>query len=264
VDPLNVSLIIPTYNERDNIRPLLEKIEHALTGEVWEALFVDDSNDGTDDVLADIARVDPRVRVLHRADNRGGLAGAIVDGLEDARGTYVCVLDADLQHPPARIPAMLAEAQRTSADLIIASRYMPGGSAGGLDGPVRRSISFGLKLASQISFPMRLAGITDPLGGFFVFRRAIVQGVHLRPTGYKILLEILIRCPWDGVGEVPYSFQPRLHCDSKADFRQGLRFLHHLATLFVECSPLLAIPRMIFGSRSLDDAVAPRPLPLKQ
>ena len=223
-----LSLIIPTYNERASIRPLLAELEAALQGIDWDVLFVDDSTDGTDHLIDQLATADPRIRVLHRADNRGGLSGAVVDGLARARGTYRCVLDADLQHPPARIRVMLAEAHRSDADVVIASRYMPGGSACGLDGPLRQLYSRGLKLLSQLLFPRRLAGVTDPLGGYFLLHRRILAGVELRPVGYKILLEILIRCPWRTAGEVPYRFQPRRHGDSKADLRQGLRFLRHL------------------------------------
>ena len=103
-----LSLIIPTYNERASIRPLLAELEAALHGIDWDVLFVDDSTDGTHHLIDQLATADPRIRVLHRADNRGGLSGAVVDGLSRGRGTYRCVLDADLQHPPARIRVMLA------------------------------------------------------------------------------------------------------------------------------------------------------------
>jgi dolichol-phosphate mannosyltransferase len=237
---IDISVVIPTYNERDNVGPLLAELEGALAGLVWEVLFVDDSTDGTDIVLADLAERHPRVRLLHRSENRGGLAGAVVEGLAEVRGTYVCVLDADLQHPPAQIPVMLAGAQQTSADLVIASRYVRGGSAGGLDGPMRQLCSQGLKLLSQAMFPQRLAGITDPLGGYFLIRRSVVEGTALRPVGYKILLELLVRCRWHEAREIPYRFQPRYGGTSKADLRQGLRFLRHLATLVWDCSPLFA------------------------
>jgi dolichol-phosphate mannosyltransferase len=148
---------------------------------------------------------------------------------------------------------MLAEAQRTSADLVIASRYTTGGSAGGLAGPWRQASSRGLKLLNRLMFPRRLAGTADPLGGFFLVRRSLVERVELRPVGYQILLEILLRCRWQVVREVPYSFQPRLHCDSKADFRQGLRFLRHLATLVRECSPLFAVAPPPHGDQPLLD-----------
>jgi dolichol-phosphate mannosyltransferase len=259
--PIDLSLVIPTYNERENIAPLLAQIEPAIAGQRWEAVFVDDSTDGTDTLIAELARTDSRIRMLHRAANRGGLAGAVVDGLAQARGAYICVLDADLQHPPDRILAMLAEARRASADLVIASRYTDGGSAGGLDGPLRQAISRGLKLLSQVLFPLRLAGISDPLGGFFLVRRSVVTGVELRPIGYKILLEILVRCRWQTVREVPYAFRPRLYCDSKADLRQGVRFLRHLSTLFLDCSPVFAMTRERPASPALEEATPAVMLP---
>jgi dolichol-phosphate mannosyltransferase len=240
-----LTLIVPTYNERDSVQPLLTAIDGALHGIVWEAVFVDDSRDGTDMLLAEIGTTDPRVRVVHREVNRDGLAGAVVDGLQEARGSYVCVIDADLQHPPERLPVLLAAARSQDADVVIASRYVPGGSTGGLDGPLRQFYSRGLKQLSQMVFPRRLAGITDPLGGYFLLHRSVVQGVALRPMGYKILLEILVRCSWKRSAEVPYAFQQRQHGESKADFRQGLRFLHHLVRLALDCSPAFAPLRLV-------------------
>jgi dolichol-phosphate mannosyltransferase len=184
---------------------------------------------------------------MHRAENRGGLAGAVVDGLAEAHGTYVCVMDADLQHPPCRIPDMLRAAQAAHADVVVASRYVRGGSASGLDGPLRQLYSRGLKTLSRLVFPRRLRNISDPLGGYFLLHRSVVQDVELRPIGYKILLEILVRCQWRFVAEVPYQFQPRQFDASKANFRQGLRFLRHLSTLVWDCSPALALPRMMTG-----------------
>ncbi len=235
-----LSLVVPTRNERENIEPLVAEIRAALVGIPWELVVVDDSTDGTDALVAQLAAADPAVRLLHRTENAGGLAGAVVAGFALARGDYICVLDGDLQHPPARIPALLAEAERTGADVVIASRYRPGGSAGGLAGPLRRFYSWGLKVMTKACFPRRLAGITDPLGGFFLVRRAVLQGVTLRPVGYKILLEVLIRCPWRRVAEAPYRFRPRRAGSTKADLRQGLRFLRHLGILVWDCSPALA------------------------
>jgi dolichol-phosphate mannosyltransferase len=243
MNAIELSLVIPTFNERENVAPLLALIDDALAGVAWDVTFVDDSTDGTDAVIASIAATDPRVHLLHRPENRGGLAGAVVDGLAEARGAYVCVLDADLQHPPDRIPALLAEARQSQADVVVASRYVPGGDTGGLAGPLRQFYSRGLKALAGAAFPRRLAGITDPLGGFFLVRGAVVQGQPLRPVGYKILLEILVRCPWRTEREVPYAFRPRLQGESKADLRQGLRFLLHLGILFRDCSPAFALPR---------------------
>jgi dolichol-phosphate mannosyltransferase len=246
---VQVSLVIPTYNERDNIAPLLAEIDAALDGVAWEAVFVDDSTDGTDLVIAEFAASDPRIVLVHRADNRDGLAGAVVEGLSLARGTYLCVLDADLQHPPSRIPVLLEEARRSGADVVIASRYVPGGSANGLDGPLRQLYSRGLKSLTKLLFPRRLAAVSDPLGGYFLLHRRVLLGSHLRPIGYKILLEILVRCSWHTVREVPYRFQPRRLGDSKADLSQGLRFLEHLGTLVWECSPVFRRPAPLAGTR---------------
>jgi glycosyltransferase involved in cell wall biosynthesis len=245
----DITLVIPTFNERDAVVPLLTQIDAALRGIAWDALFVDDSTDGTDEVLAVRGRADARVHVLHRTENRGGLAGAVVEGLRHARGAYVCVLDADLQHPPERISALLEKAIHTGADIVVASRYVPGGSAGGLDGPLRRFYSQGLRQLTRMVFPLLLANVTDPLGGYFLVRRTLVEDVELRPIGYKILLEILVRCGWQTEAEVPYRFEPRLYGASKADFRQGMRFLHHLARLAWDCSPSLALARLLFPPR---------------
>jgi dolichol-phosphate mannosyltransferase len=244
-----LSLVIPTRNERDNVPPLLRALESALGGVAWEAVFVDDSTDGTDQFLASLAADDPRIVLLHRVENRGGLAGAVVEGFARARGRYVCVLDADLQHPPSRIPDMLAAAQGSGADIVIASRYVPGGSAGGLNGPLRQVYSRGLKALAKVVFPRRLSGISDPLGGYFLLHRRVLDGAQLRPIGYKILLEVLVRCAWHSVREVPYRFEPRHQGQSKADVRQGLRFLEHLRTLFWDCSPALRRPAPALGPR---------------
>jgi glycosyltransferase involved in cell wall biosynthesis len=237
-EPL-LSLVVPTRNERGNVAPLIDAVRVALGHQSWEAVFVDDSDDGTDAAVQAIAASDERVRLLHREVNQGGLAGAALAGFGIARGRYICVLDGDLQHPPAAIPSLLAAAERTGADVVVASRYVSGGDPGGLAGPSRQLYSRGLKLLSKAVFPRRLAGVTDPLGGFFLVRRSLVDGVRMHPIGYKILLEVLVRCRPRRVVEVPYRFAPRTAGATKADVRQGLRFLHHLARLAWECSPAL-------------------------
>ena len=234
------------------------ELDRALGQLAWEAVFVDDSDDGTDVILAQRAQRDARVRVVHRSVNVGGLAGAVVEGLRLAGGTYVCVLDADLQHPPDRIPALLEKAAASDADVVVASRYVGGGSAGGLDRSFPAFLLAWSKMAGRAAFPRQLARVSDPLGGYFLVRRGVVDGVDLRPIGYKILLEILIRCRWDKEAEVPYSFQARQYGSSKADFSQGIRFLRHLSLLLWECSPLFALPRQVArvrGSGGAPDAV---------
>ena len=238
-----LSLVIPTYNERAGVRPLVDAIAQALGGLSWEAVFVDDSTDGTDSVIASLGQEDERIRLVHRPTNVGGLAGAVVEGFAHARGTYVCVMDADLQHPPARIPDLLNQARATRSDVVVASRYTSGGSAGGLDGGIRVLASRGLTALARLAFPARLASISDPLGGFFIIKSELVQGAELKPIGYKILLEILVRTRWMSASEVAYTFAPRQYEASKADFRQGMRFLRHLMGLVWDCSPLFTLPR---------------------
>lgn len=242
---LDLSVIVPTRNERGNVGPLVATLEAALAGVEWEAVFVDDSDDGTNAELQVIADRQPRVRLLHRAEPVGGLAGAVVEGFSRATGEYCCVIDGDLQHPPAVIPRLLAAARRHQADLVIASRFRPGGSAGGLDGPLRQAASRGLKALAIAAFPLRLRGLTDPLGGFFLVRRSTVAGVALRPVGYKILLEVLVRCRPARVREIPYRFAPRRAGETKSDLRQGLRFFHHLGRLTWECSPAMQPVRRV-------------------
>src|SRR5690349_12610787 len=125
--PVELSLVVPTFNERANIRPLLTRLRSALEALEWDVLFVDDSTDGTDTLIQGYAAHDSRIGLLHRSENRGGLSGAVVEGMRLVQGKYVCVLDADLQHPPAYIPHMLEQAKRTDADIIVASRYCAGG-----------------------------------------------------------------------------------------------------------------------------------------
>jgi dolichol-phosphate mannosyltransferase len=245
-----LSLVIPTLNERENVAPLMAELAQSLKSITWEAIVVDDGTDSTDAEVRRIAAADARVRLLHRDGPGLSLASAVVDGFALARGAYVCVLDADLQHPPARIPAMLNAVRRSGADIVVASRYIPGGSAGGLASPLRRFYSIALALLARACFPRRLARISDPLGGYFLVRREIVQGVCLRPLGYKVLLEVLIRCRWRVVREVPYQFRPRRHGLSKADLPQGILFLRHLARLVWSCSPALAPVRMVVRSPS--------------
>ena len=137
-----VSLVIPTRNEANNVRPLVSRVTAALGTTPFEICFVDDSDDNTGELLLDLAQSDRSIRTLLRqgADRKGGLSTAVVAGLHMARGQYVCVMDADLQHPPELIPLLLAEAER-GADLVVASRYAPGGSHEGLGTPVRRLVS---------------------------------------------------------------------------------------------------------------------------
>ncbi len=237
----NLTIVIPTRNERENIEPLLLALQDALQGINVEVIFVDDSDDDTPLIVSDLARTmntaTLNIRLEHRmagVDRIGGLATAVERGLRLAQAKYVAVIDADLQHPPAQLRVFYDNAVQQNVDLVLATRYIRGGSYEGLDGISRRLISIGFKWTAKLLFPERLLKISDPLGGFFLFRRTVLNGVTLRPIGYKILLEILIRSQWETIVEVPYHFQARANGQSKANMHQGIMALEHMWRLLVE------------------------------
>src|SRR5215469_1943231 len=167
-----VSIVLPSYNEADNIGPLCARLERALEALSHEIIFVDESTDGTEQRIAEIANVNPSIRLVHRAERRG-LAAAVVGGIEAARGEVICVLDADLQHPPEVVPALVEALDRTGADLAVASRYVPGGSYAGLT-PLRRLMSLTATGMAR-GLLRRARAVTDPLSGFFAFRRGVTD-----------------------------------------------------------------------------------------
>ena len=229
-----VSLVIPTRNEADNLRPLVGRVTSALAATPFEICFVDDSDDGTADLLVDLAQSNPSIRCVLRqgADRDGGLSTAVVAGLRMARGRYVCVMDADLQHPPELIPVLLAEAER-GADLVVASRYAPGGSQEGLGTPLRRLVSRAATTVARLLFKEARQS-SDPLSGYFVCRRALIDGIEFRPVGFKILLELLVCVPALRVVDVPVTQAPRAEGVSKATAHQGLLYVRHLWSLFFD------------------------------
>ena len=223
-----LSVVIPTRNERESLPRLIEVTQAALAGIDYELVFVDDSTDGSQQVLAEAAGADPRLIVLHR-EQPGGLADAVVEGLRCCRGEILAVIDADLQHPPALLPTLMAQLRNARADIVVASRYLPGAGRPGLSA-LRRLIS---RVTRRVALIL-LRGArrsTDPLSGFFVLRRGVIEGVTLRPVGFKILLEILVRGRYAGVAEVPYVFAERAAGRTKATIGQGTAFLRHVVTL---------------------------------
>lgn len=232
IDPTalpRISLIIPTFNEAANIEPLIQQIEASLIDTAFEVVFADDSTDATTDIIGDLASIDDHIKLRHR-HRRSGLASAVVEALHEASAEFVAVLDADLQHPPALIPKMLGHAERQRSDVIVASRYAIGGGDSGLSSPARRTGSRIGRLAAYGLLP-ESRRTTDPLSGFFLFRRSIIDGVELRPLGFKILLEILVRCRPRRVLDVPFHFQQRAQEQSKASAVQVLNYARHLLRL---------------------------------
>lgn len=223
-----LSIIVPTYNERANIEALLERVTRALASVRHELIVIDDSTDGTDAVVAACAARYPNLTLVHR-EGRRGLATAAVEGIRRASGDAICVLDADLQHPPETIPVLLEALGWADADVAVASRNAPGGGYEAFAVARRLASRMATLLAQALLSRARL--VSDPMSGFFVFRRRVVDGVTLRPLGYKILLEILVRGRLSRVVEVPYRFQARGGGASKLTWRQQWEYLRHLVRL---------------------------------
>jgi dolichol-phosphate mannosyltransferase len=222
-----ISLIIPTYNEKDNIAPLVERIHKALSGYNYEIVLVDDnSKDGTIEIARGLASKYP-VKVLVRQGEKG-LATAVVHGLKSASGKIIGVMDADLQHPPEVLPQLI-KAVDGGADMAVASRYVPGGGCPNW-GLTRKIIS---KVALTISHLLLPATrkVKDPLTGFFMFRRDNVNADKLKPTGWKISLEIMLMGDFRHIVEVPFIFEERSAGQSKLNSKQQIEYLKHLLSL---------------------------------
>jgi dolichol-phosphate mannosyltransferase len=230
-----ISLIIPTYNERDNITPLLKRLEHTLAGYNYETIFIDDNSaDGTAEVATSLAGKYP-VKVIVRKDKRG-LASAIVDGLKHASGKIIAVMDADLQHPPEVLTDLIKELEK-GADIVIASRYVKGGSCPSWN-LYRMVVSRGAIFLAHLFLPA-IRSVNDPTSGFFMFNKKVAAGAELKPLGYKILLEILIAGNFKRVAEVPYTFGARDKGESKLGAGQQIVYLKHILSLMKRSGELL-------------------------
>jgi dolichol-phosphate mannosyltransferase len=226
-----LALVIPTLREADNLRTLLAKTQTALesTGVPYEILVVDDDScDGTEELVNAVTDADPRVRLLVRKGERG-LSGAILHGWQCTDASVLGVMDADLQHPPELIPLLIAALVKGN-DLVIGSRYAVGGGIGEWN-PIRKLIS---AAAVWVTYPLQRSSIRahDPMSGFFFVRRRCVQNVMFQPTGFKLLLEILIRGHIRSVGEVPFEFGRRAAGSSKATLKVAWEYLRLLLRLY--------------------------------
>ncbi len=230
-EPL-LSIVVPTYNERENLPVLLRRIEEALRGVDFEVIVVDDdSPDGTWMLAEELARERyPWLRVIRRVGVRG-LASAVIDGFRASRGRYVAVMDADLQHPPEILAGMLRAALETGADVVVASRYVEGGGVEGWS-RARLLVSRGATLLANLLLPESRA-TTDPMSGFFIVRRGLLEACidRLKPRGYKILLEILVKCRPGLVVDYPYMFRRRLRGRSKLGFKTIIDYVIHVLEL---------------------------------
>ena len=219
-----LSVVVPTFKERDNVRKLFCKLEAALKGIAWEVVYVDDNSpDGTWEVVRELARQDSRVRCIRRIGRRG-LSGACIEGILASCAPYAAVMDADLQHDETQLPKMLSLLESGTAELVIGSRYVEGGSAD----------SFNKQRASASAFATEVAKralgvkVADPMSGFFMIRRDRFEELapQLSTQGFKILLDVIATAHGKlKTVEVPFTFGSRLHGESKLDSMVALDFL---------------------------------------
>lgn len=213
---LRLSIVIPTFNELGNVRELLQRLESALGTPGWEVIFVDDdSPDGTSAVVRNIARSDSRVRCLQRIGRRG-LSSACIEGMLASSAPAIVVMDADLQHDETVLPRMLAEIEHGRADVVVGTRYAANGSTGEWN-ETRKAMS---RLATAASRAVLRQPVSDPMSGFFMLRREVVDATvrGLSGLGFKILLDLLATAKQPlRVAEVPYRFRDRFAGESKLD-----------------------------------------------
>jgi dolichol-phosphate mannosyltransferase len=235
--PAALAIVVPTYNERDRLTDLVDKIFSAYTaaGIDGEVVIVDDNSPDGTGLLADELASTRRITVLHRA-GKLGLGTAVIEGFAAASAPIVGVIDADLSHPPGLLPGMLAVMQSTSADFVIGSRYIPGGGT--------RGWGFGRLLMSRVACVLArsVTPVRDATSGFFLIRRDLARGVRISAGGFKICLELLVRGRPASVIEVPYVFVGRTAGESKMNTKEALGYIKQLVELrrFVASHPALS------------------------
>ncbi|MGM4923344.1 glycosyltransferase [Tardiphaga sp. 215_C5_N2_1] len=222
--PLQLSVVVPTFNERGNVATLVQRLDAALVGISWEVIFVDDNSpDGTADAVRELARGDSRVRCIRRIGRRG-LSGACIEGMLASSAPCAAVIDGDLQHDETQLGKMLGLIESGAAELVIGSRYIEGGSADSFN-QQRLGAS---KFATAVAQRVLKVEIADPMSGFFMIRRDRFEQLapKLSTQGFKILLDVVATAEGDlRVIEVPYTFGSRLHGESKLDSMVALDFL---------------------------------------
>ena len=221
---LQLSVIVPTFNESGNVAVLVQRLAVALAGIAWEVIFVDDNSpDGTADVVRALSQRDPRVRCIRRIGRRG-LSGACIEGILASSAPCAAVIDGDLQHDETQLPKMLGLIENGSTDLVIGSRYIDGGSADSFNSQRLGASKFATAVAQRV---LRVE-IADPMSGFFMIRRDRFEQLapQLSIQGFKILLDVVATARGDlRITEVPYTFGSRMHGESKLDSMVALDFL---------------------------------------
>src|SRR5437899_11084643 len=219
-----ISVVVPTFNERDNVTTLYKRLEATFGATPWEVVFVDDNSpDGTWEVVRELSRLDPRVRCIRRIGRRG-LSGACIEGILASSAPHAAVIDADLQHDETQLPKMLALLKSGEAELVIGSRYIEGGSADSFN-KQRAGASV---LATEVAKRVLGVKVADPMSGFFMIRRDRFEQLapQLSTQGFKILLDIIATARGElRTVEIPYTFGSRQHGESKLDSMVALDFL---------------------------------------
>ena len=240
----SVSLVVPTFNEAENIYSMIERSHAALSSLKidFEIIVVDDSSgDGTADIAATAAAQWPGVRIIRRTEQRD-LSQSVLRGWREATGDVLAVIDADLQHPPERLVDLLSAMFDGDADLAVASRNTTGGGVSEW-ALRRRVISWGATLIAMLIVPGVLRMVRDPMSGFFAIKRRFVSSGALNATGYKILLEVLARTPYETVVEVPYVFEERKKGKSKLGSKQAFQYLNHVYALARRTGEIWLLPK---------------------
>jgi dolichol-phosphate mannosyltransferase len=226
---------VPTYNEKENLDELVRRIQQACTsaGMTSEIVIVDDNSpDGTGARAEEIATTG-NLKVVHRT-GKLGLSSAVLEGFKAASGSILVVMDADLSHPPEKIPEMVSKIESGEADIVVGSRYVKGGSVENWP-YTRRIISKGATLLARW-----LTKVRDPMSGFFALKRSVIDGVLLDPVGYKIGLEILVKGKYDRAVEVPIHFADRKAGKSKLGGGEYLKYIDHVILLYEYRKPWLS------------------------
>jgi len=249
--PIELAVVIPTYNERENIAPLISALGVALAGTEWEVIFVDDNSpDGTADHIRELARTNRRIRVLQRIGRRG-LSSACIEGMLATPAPYMAVMDADLQHDEGVLPKMLERMRSGNLDVVVASRNLPGGSMGESS---RRQI-WRSTLGSRISRMVCRCEVSDAMSGFFLVRRTFFEEVAHRLTGvgFKILVDLLASSPRPvRLAEVAYHFRARQRGESKLDVNVELEYVYLLVDKLIgKTVPTRFVLFLLVGSLGL-------------
>lgn len=229
---LKLSVVLPTYNEGENIQKMIKSLSELLDTvlrENYELIVVDDnSSDQTWRLALELVPEYPQLRVMRRTQEKG-LSTAVLRGWQVAQGEMLAVIDADLQHPPEVI-LKLIEKIETGADLAVASRHVKGGGVSEWNW-LRRILSRGAQMLGLLILPEVISRLSDPMSGYFIVRRSAIAGIKMSPIGYKILIEVTARGRIEQIAETGYIFQERYAGSSKVTWKQYLEYLQHLSKL---------------------------------